>query len=172
LFGSADPDWLADISRAGGRRALLREQSLWAIWIYRFGRRVDRRRDTAWKKCLLFYYWCLFRLVETATGISLPKSSTIGKGLRIWHFGGIFIHKSAVIGENCTLRQGVTIGNRIDDDDAPILGNDVQIGAYAQLLGKIRVGDGCKIGALTVVLHDLPDGATVVGQPARLLPRA
>lgn len=169
MRGGADPDWKADLARVGQKRALFKEQSLWAIWVYRFGRRIDRRRSGIAKRVLLLIYWFLFRTVETLTGISLPKSCVIGKGLRIWHFGGIFVNGSAVIGENCTLRQGVTIGNRYEGDASPVLGDHVELGAYAQILGNVRIGNYCRIGAMTVVLTDVPDGATAVGQPARIV---
>jgi serine O-acetyltransferase len=93
----------------------------------------------------------------------------IGGGLRIWHFGGIFVHPEAQIGRNCTLRQGVTIGNRVADGAVPVIGDDVEFGAYAQVLGAVRIGNGCRIGALSVVLCDVPDGATAVGVPARIV---
>lgn len=164
-----DPDWLADRQRYGGSRAFLREQSIWAVWTYRFGRRLDRRPTGLAKRLLTASYWLLFRLVETAVGVSLPKSVQIGPGLRIWHFGGIFIHPQVVIGANCTLRQGVTIGIRQEGGPVPVLGDDVELGAYAQVLGGIRLGHGCKIGAMAVVLCDVPDGATAVGAPARII---
>lgn len=166
-----DADWQADLRRYPGRRPFLKEQSLWAIWVYRFGRRVDRRPAGFVKRALTALYWLLFRLVETATGISLPKSIDIGPGLRIWHFGGIFVHHEARIGANCTLRQGVTIGNRMIGGPAPTIGDDVEFGAYAQVLGAIRVGNGCRIGAMAVVLKNVPDGATAVGNPARIVAR-
>jgi serine O-acetyltransferase len=166
---SHDPDWMADRERYGVARPLLNEQSAWAVWTYRFGRRIDRRApglgQRLWTRC----YWLLFRLVETAVGVSLPKAARIGPGLRIWHFGGIFLHPDTVIGANCTLRQGVTIGNREAGGPVPVLGDDVDVGAYAQLLGGIRIGHGCKIGAMSVVLCDVPDGATAVGAPARVI---
>lgn len=111
----------------------------------------------------------LFRITETVTGISLPKEAKIGLGLRIWHFGNIFIHPQVVIGEKCTLRQGVTIGNRTGDGPVPILGDNVECGAYAQILGGVTIGNNCKIGAMSVVLKDVPDGVTVVGNPARII---
>ncbi|MGZ5819211.1 MAG: serine O-acetyltransferase [Burkholderiaceae bacterium] len=166
---SQDADWMADLARHGGARSFLREQSIWAIWTYRFGRRIDQRPAGLLKRVLTSWYWLLFRLVETSVGISLPKSVQIGPGLRIWHFGGIFIHPDTVIGANCTLRQGVTIGNRVEDGPVPVLGNDVELGAYAQVLGGVRLGNGCKIGAMSVVLCDVPDGATAVGAPARII---
>lgn len=167
-----DPDWEADLLRYGSRRTFFKEQSIWAVWVYRFGRRVDRRPAGIGKRLLTLFYWQAFRLAETVTGISLPKSVSIGPGLRIWHFGGVFIHPEAVLGSNCVLRQGVTIGNRVEGGPAPIVGNDVEFGAYAQILGGIRIGDGCRIGALSVVLTDIPDGATAVGSPARIVTRA
>ena len=99
----------------------------------------------------------------------MPKTARIGPGLRIWHFGGIFVHSDVVIGSNCTLRQGVTIGNRHADGPVPVIGDNVEFGAYAQVLGGIRVGDNCQIGAMSVVLCDVPDGATAVGAPARIV---
>lgn len=164
-----DPDWAADLARYGMRRPFLKEQSIWAVWIYRRGRRLDRRPGGIGYKLGTALYWLLFRVIETATGVSLPKSARIGPGLRIWHFGGIFIHPDAVIGANCTLRQGVTIGNRRPGGQVPVIGDNVELGAYAQVLGGVRVGDNCRIGAMSVLLQDLPDGATAVGAPARII---
>ena len=166
-----DPDWKADLARYP-RRPWLKEQSIWAIAVYRFGRRVDRRRPGPWRKVLEKCYWLLFRLTETLTGISIPKSVKVGPGLKIWHFGNIFIHSECVLGANCTLRQGVTIGNRQDDGPVPVLEDDVELGAYAQILGGVRVGRGAKVGAMSVVLRDVPPGAVAVGVPARIVERA
>jgi serine O-acetyltransferase len=114
----------------------------------------------------------MFRLTETLTGISLPKGAQIGPGLRIWHFGNIFVNSESILGANCTLRQGVTIGNRVDNGGSPILEDDVELGAYAQILGEVRIGRGAKVGAMSVVLVDVPAGATAVGNPARIIQKA
>jgi serine O-acetyltransferase len=167
-----DPDWISDLFRVGSKRAMLKEQSLWAIWTYRFGRRVVNLPQGLKRRILLRLYWVLFRLTETIFGISLPISAEIGPGLRIWHFGGIFVHERARIGSNCTLRQGVTIGNRRDEDRAPVLGDYVEIGAYAQILGPIRIGNRCRIGAHAVLLADMPDDSTAVGPSARIITRS
>lgn len=167
---SRDPDWLADLARYP-RRPFLKEQSIWAIWVYRFGRRLDRREDGPLKELMTKFYWLLFRFVETLTGISLPKSASIGPGLRVWHFGNIFIHPDAVIGANCTLRHGVTVGNRREDGPVPIIGDNVEFGAYAQVIGGVRIGNHCKLGAMSVVLTDVPDETTVAGIPARVVGR-
>ncbi|BCM24248.1 serine O-acetyltransferase [Methyloradius palustris] len=164
-----DMDWEADLARYSSSKPFSHEQSIWAIWVYRFGRRTGELQPGLRQRCYTKIYWLLFRIVETITGISLPKSCKIGPGLRIWHFGNIFIHPESVIGANCTLRQGVTIGNRVENGAAPVIGNNVDFGAYAQILGGITIGNNCKIGAMSVVLCDVPDGATAVGAPARII---
>lgn len=164
-----DPDWQADLSRYPAR-PFFKEQSIWAIWVYRFGRRVERRPRGIRRFVLDRVYWLLFRVVETLTGISLPRTARIGPGLRIWHFGNIFVHHQAVLGANCTLRQGVTIGDRHPGGPVPVLEDDVELGAYAQVFGGVRVGRGARIGAMSVVLQDVPAGATAVGIPARIMP--
>ena len=150
--------------------AFFREQSLWAIAVYRFGRNNDTRPKGFVRKYNDRLYWFLFRIVETLTGVSFTKSVEIGPGLRIHHFGNIFIHSNVKMGANCTLRQGVTIGIRTEDGPVPIVGDNVDFGAYAQVLGGIRIGDGAKIGAMSVVLQDVPPGHTAVGIPAKIIP--
>jgi serine O-acetyltransferase len=168
--GKGDADWQADLLRYP-RRPFFKEQSAWALWVYRFGRRNDRRPAGFFKRVRDRVYWLMFRVTETLTGISIPKSVDVGPGLRIWHFGNIFVHKDAKLGANCTLRQGVTIGSRTDFGPVPVLEDDVDVGAYAQILGGIRIGRGAKIGAMSVVLCDVPTGGTAVGIPARVIER-
>jgi serine O-acetyltransferase len=163
-----DPDLAADLARYP-RRPFLKEQSAWAIWVYRYGRRVDREPDGFPKWVAGRFYWLAYRTLETLTGISIPKSVVIGPGLRIHHFGNIFVHADVRIGARCTLRQGVTIGNRVEGGPVPVLEDDVDLGAYAQVLGGVRIGRGAKLGAMSVVLIDVPAGATAVGVPARVV---
>ena len=163
-----DPDSHADLKRLPPR-PFLKEQSAWAVALYRFGRRNDQRKRGVVRWVGDRWYWLAYRVVETLTGISIPKSAEVGPGLRIYHFGNVFVHAQARIGANCTLRQGVTIGNRHDGGPVPVLEDDVELGAYAQVLGGVRIGRGAKIGAMSVVLSDVPPGATAVGVPARLI---
>jgi serine O-acetyltransferase len=163
---TGDPDFEADLARYPPR-PFLREQSIWAIWVYRYGRRVLYRKPGIVRYLQLRIYWLLFRIVETLTGISLPFDAQIGPGLRIYHFGNIFVHSGAIIGRNCTLRQGVTIGNRLDDGAAPVVEDNVEFGAYAQALGSIRIGANSRVGAMSLVLYDVPADTTVLGIPAR-----
>ena len=163
-----DSNWQADLDRYPAR-PFLREQSIWAVWIYRLGRRIHARRGGPFKRVALKIYWLVCRLIETAVGITLPISADIGPGLRIWHFGNIVVHADVVIGANCTMRQGLTIGNRHDGGPVPRIGDNVEFGAYAQVIGGVKIGNNCKIGAMSVVLIDVPEGATAVGIPARVV---
>ena len=147
------------------------EPSLWAITTYRLGQACSAARLRPVRYLLLAVYLPLFAVVTLVTGIYLPRGARIGGGLRIWHFGGVFLHPDVVLGENCTLRQGVSIGDRWPGQGVPTIGDDVDVGAGAKILGPVRVGDRAAIGANAVVLRDVPDGHTAVGVPARILPR-
>jgi serine O-acetyltransferase len=164
-----DPDFKADLARYP-RRPFFSEQSIWAIFIYRFGRRALNRKPGIMRNVQLWVYRVTFNVVETITGIGLSLEARIGPGLRIYHFGNIFVHPDAVIGRNCTLRQGVTIGNHTVDGPVPTIDDDVEFGAYAQVLGNVHVARGAKIGPMSLVIVDVPAGATALGVPARILP--
>ncbi|MBU0701856.1 serine O-acetyltransferase [bacterium] len=111
----------------------------------------------------------LERFIEITTGISIPAEAKIDKGLRIHHFGGIIIHSAVTIGKNCTLHQGVTIGDRGNPLKAPRIGDNVFIGAGAKILGDIIIGDNCQVGANAVVIKSVPDNCVVVGVPAKIV---
>ena len=117
-----------------------------------------------------FMLWMLYRY-SVRYGISISSLSPVGAGLYIGHFGGIVVNHGAVIGDNCNIQQGVTLGkaNRGARAGAPIIGNNVFIGAGAKIIGRIHVGDGAAIGANAVVTHDVPAGAAVAGVPARVV---
>jgi serine O-acetyltransferase len=161
-------DWQDDLLRYPSR-PWLKEVSIVAIAWYRHGQHVDNMVDGLWKRISLKIYWFIFHIIEIITGISLPKSAEVGGGLRIHHFGNIFIHKNTKIGRNCVLRQGVTLGNRYNDEFAPVLEDDVELGAYAQVLGNVCLGDKCKVGAMTVVLQDVPAGKTICGTAGKVI---
>ena len=119
-------------------------------------------------------YRTLFRGVRNFYGIELPYSTQIGRRVVIEHQGAIVIHGNAVIGDDCILRHGVTLGNRNRERpfDAPVLGSGVSVGAGAKILGAISVGDGAQLGANAVVRTDIPAGSVAVGIPARIVSAA
>lgn len=108
------------------------------------------------------------RFWSVVTGADVPLNCQIGGGLMMPHPNGIVIHPDAVIGPNCLIFQQVTIGHR--GDGVPTIGGHVDIGAGAKILGPIRLGDHAVVGANAVVLRSVPDGRTVVGIPAKLVP--
>ena len=108
------------------------------------------------------------------TGIEIHPGARIGQGLFIDHGSGVVIGETAIIGDNCTIYQGVTLGGTGKETGKrhPTLGNGVLVGAGAKLLGNFTVGDNAKIAAGAVVLGDVPEGTTAVGIPARAVRRA
>jgi serine O-acetyltransferase len=119
-----------------------------------------------------FLYKVLKPVSEVLTGIELPCEVTLGRRFRIDHFGGIIISGDAVFGDDCVIRNGVTVGlKHAGQRGAPVLGNRVDIGAGAKILGAIHIGDDVLIGANAVVLTDVPPNCIAVGVPARVLSR-
>lgn len=110
------------------------------------------------------------RFWSIVTGADIPLNSRISGGLMIPHPNGIVIHPGSEIGPNCMILQQATIGVA-DGARAPLLGGNVLVGGGAKVLGAIRIGDNARIGANAVVLQDVPDGATAVGVPARIIAR-
>lgn len=108
-------------------------------------------------------------LVHWLMGIELDYQTEVGPGLSLQHGTGLVVHQKARIGAGCTLRHGVTVGERVGGGALPVLGNGVEIGANAVLLGGIVVGDRSVVGAGSVVLCDVPAGSVVAGNPAKIL---
>lgn len=114
--------------------------------------------------------------VRNFYGIELPPTTRVGRRVLIGHQHGIIIHQNAVIGDDCIIRQGVTIGQDRPTPGqaaatvpAPRLGNGVEIGAGAVIMGAISVGDGVRIGPNAVVMSNVPAGAIVAAPPARIM---
>ena len=109
-------------------------------------------------------------LVRNVYGIDLPATVTVGRNFRIAHAGGVVIHPDTVFGDNCIIRQNVTIGAAGTGDfhtNHPTFGDRVDIGAGAVVMGRIHVGDDVTIGPNTVVMTDVPARTMVVNPPAR-----
>lgn len=103
-------------------------------------------------------------------GIDLPLSAAVGRRLRIFHFGGIVINPSAIIGDDVTIMHGVTIGNDMVSDQCPVISNQCFLGAGCKVIGNVFLAEGTKVGANAVVVNSCYErGQTLVGIPARPL---
>jgi serine O-acetyltransferase len=159
LLGGKGIDWY-----------LFFEQGLWAIVVYRMGRDVRKARIPVVSHLLKITAFLMFKIMEIVTGISLPASAQIGKGFYVGHFGKIILHSDVKMGENCSIGPGVLIGTKgVGHKGVPVIGNNVYIGTGAKVLGNIKIGNNVKIGANSVVIKDVPDGATVVGIPGKVV---
>lgn len=146
-------------------------QGLWVMVVYRFGRWRYGLRSYLIRQPFSLLYKILKIVVQISTGIDLPCEVTLGRRLRIDHFGGVIVSGDTVIGDDVVIRNGVTIGlRRTGVRGAPIIGNRVDIGTGAKILGTITIGDDVAIGANAVVLKDVPANSIAVGVPAKIIP--
>lgn len=158
-----------DLRAYGGRWSA---QGFWVMVVYRFGRWRYGLRPGLLRKFCSMVYLVLYKFVQILTGIELPCEAEVGRNFVIDHFGGIVVSGFARFGDDCRIRNGVVVGlARTDDPCAPVIGNNVDIGAGAKVLGRIRVGNNVLIGANAVVTRDVPDNSIAVGVPAVIKPR-
>lgn len=156
-------DWRAN---AGNKKAQL------VLLAFRVAQSIRRSHRPI---CLLgIPYLVFYRVtIEWMLCIELPWNTQVGPGLRLFHGMGLVVNDLTVIGRNVVLRHTTTIGVKetlpFGTRAAPIIGDDVDIGAHVVILGPITVGSGARIGAGSVVIKDVPAGATVVGNPARAI---
>lgn len=168
------PDERTDrISNVAKVKKIILTQGIWALAVFRAGSwcvRNSSRIGFAVKIILPLLTICQ-KLSEMATGIELPFTARIGRGLYIGHFGQIIISPNAVLGEFCNISQGVTIGQagRGGIQYVPLIGDRVYIAPGAKIFGKVTIGNDVAIGANAVVIKDLPDNAVAVGIPARII---
>lgn len=147
----------------------------WEVFLYPSFRAIVNYRVT--HKLYLKGHYFLARYMSQRsarkTGIEIHPGATIGKGLFIDHGHGVVIGETAIIGNNVTLYQGVTLGGTGKENGKrhPTIGDNVMISAGAKVLGSFEIGDNCKIGAGSVVLSPVPSNCTVVGIPGRIVKR-
>lgn len=145
------------------------------VFLYPSFKAILRYRIAHWLYLKKHYFLARWISQRTAhkTGIEIHPGATIGKGLFIDHGHGVIIGETAVVGDNVTLYQGVTLGGTGKEKGKrhPTIGDNVMISAGAKVLGSFTVGENSKIGAGSVVVNEVPPNCTVVGIPGRVVKR-
>lgn len=159
----------SDLKAHGGKMSA---PGFWVLLVYRFGRWRYGIRQAVLRKPFSLVYKVMYRLVQIVTDVELPCETVVGHSFIIDHGRGIVISGFASFGDNCRIRNGVVVGlRRIADKRCPRIGNNVDIGCGAKILGNITIGNNVAIGANAVVLCDVPDNSIAVGVPAIIKPR-
>lgn len=164
LFEQIKEDWNAhgrDWTKPGFR----------AVAVHRFGVWRMTIQPKLLRAPLSILYRSFYRFIRNVYGIDLPYTVQLGRRVIIEHQSCIVIHGHSIIGDDCIIRQGVTLGNRYLEKplEAPKLGVRVNVGAGAKILGNVSIGDDVNIGANAVVLSDIASGQTAVGIPAKII---
>lgn len=143
--------------------------ALWALLNYRFGVWSLNLRFVPLRLLTSKIYGLNMFFILLTSGIRLNREAKIGKDFHLIHSGNIQIHPASVIGDRCGIQQDVTLGSNVERKGAPMIGDDVYIGAGAKILGPVTVGDGARVAANSLVITDVPPGATAIGVPARMM---
>jgi len=168
MFASIREDIAAVKDRDPAARSsleiILLYSGLHALWGYRV-------HHWMWTHGLKFLARALSQLARWITGIEIHPGAQIGRRFFVDHGMGVVIGETAIVGDDVTLYQGVTLGGTGKETGKrhPTIRNNVVIGGGAKVLGNITVGENCRIGAGSVVLRDVPDNSTVVGVPAHVI---
>jgi serine O-acetyltransferase len=167
---------LSDLHRISddlGAGALIRHVVRGSAFKHTFWMRTCRytRGHPLWRHTFYHIARAMLTHYTYKFGISIPFETEIGSGFYIGHFGGIVVNENSVIGKNCNISHGVTLGeaNRGERKGSPTLGDQVYIGPGAKIVGAVRIGNDVAIGANCVVTKDIPDHSVVVGIPGRVI---
>lgn len=155
---SKDPAATSDLA------VLLTYPGLHAVWGYRVAHRLHEDGHGLTARLLS-------HLLRLLTGVEIHPGADLGDRLFVDHGMGVVVGETAEVGDDVLMYHGVTLGgdSMAREKRHPTLGDDVTVGANATLIGDITVGDGATVGAAAVVTEDVPAGATVVGNPARVV---
>lgn len=157
--------WAEDLCTHDGN---LLDPGFWAVAVHRFGNWRMSIRQPLLRAPLTLIYDTAHRLVCWLWGLDLPYTVRLGRRVRLWHHGGM-IFSARAIGDDVHLRHNTTMGvaRRTEPWNKPVIGDRVDIGVGACILGNVEIGDDSVIGANAVVLESCPPGSVMVGVPAR-----
>ncbi len=167
----------ADLQRyrqqGNSSREIWLNPAVWAIGWYRLGNWLNVSPPPLLVRIPLKVISLLGnKFCEIFMEMCIDPSASIGEGLFIAHIGGVHINPDATLGRNCDIAHRVTIGtSAMGRKGAPTLGDNVYVGTGAAIIGRIRVASGAKIAANTLVMNNVPEGATVMGVPGRVIMR-
>lgn len=163
LLEDLDTALKRDPAARGRLEVALTYPGVHALWAHRLSNRF-------WVNGFKMIARLIQEFARLITGVDIHPAATIGRRLFIDHATGVVIGETAVVGEDCLIFHGVTLGGQSMNRGKrhPTLGNEVMVGAGAKVLGDINIGDGAKIGANAVVVKDVPPGRIALGVPAKL----
>jgi serine O-acetyltransferase len=158
-------------AKGSGGKELWLNPAVWAIGCYRLGNWLNAATPS-WpiRIPVKLISFVANKFCEVFMEMCIDAQATIGEGLYISHIGGVHINPQAVIGKNCDIAHHVTIGaSAMGRKGAPVIGDNVYIGTGATVVGQISIGSGAKISANTLVISNVPEGATVLGVPGHII---
>ncbi len=144
-----------------------------AVIVYRYGHWVQSMKVPVLREILLVPYWIAKLVIVVTTQIYIASRADIGEGLVLHNFSGVYLMPKR-IGKNCIVFQGVLVGHLRHSKgarSAPVIGDNVFLGAGCKILGDVTVGNNVVVGANSLVVTSVPDNCTVVGVPARIVSR-
>jgi serine O-acetyltransferase len=168
-------EFSADIARYRARgshgKELWLNPAVWSIGCYRLGNWLHVTKPFFLIRIpLKLVSYFANKFCEVFMEMCIDPQASIGPGLYIGHIGGVHINPGAVLGKDCDIAHRVTIGtSAMGRKGAPTLGDEVYVGTGAALVGRIKIGNGAKIAANTLVMTNVPAGATVIGVPGRVI---
>ena len=165
----SDLERLTNINKWGGVKSLLFNASFRITFWFRIGSYLITKHHFMAKFCLRCVQ-LIHKHNQYLTGIQIGFGTKVGKALMFPHYSCIVINGSAIIGDNCTIYHGVTVGSvRGPKGGAPHIGNNVVIASGAKVIGNITIGNNVMIGSGAIVVTDIPDNSVVVGNPGKVI---
>jgi len=140
---------------------IITNPAVWGVMNFRISAFLWRLK---YLRILYYFYFPVWRFISLLTGIEIYGKTKIGRGLKIIHFGQIFINPKTNIGNSLLIYKDVTIGSKeYEGGEAPNLGNNIKIGVGSRILGNLKIGNNCIVGANSIVTKSFPPNSKIIG---------